>query len=311
MKRQSSFALASVVLASWSSFAYAEPVKLMSLDWTSQQVLTKVLGNLLLQKNVEVEYVFTDARSQWYKLAHDQGDVQVEVWEGSMASKYQQLLESGHITEGTTHKAKTREDWWYPDYAEASCPGLPNWEALKNCSQAFAEGGKKGIYFTGPWEKPDRARIRAVGIDFKVVQLKDGQAINEKINQYLADKKPLLIFNWSPNWVEAKYQGKFVEFPTYDKKCEEKASWGVNPKYKWDCGNPVGGWLKIAVSKTLAEKSPCAAAIIDSFSLDNGQIALAAMLVDDQQLSVDDAAARWLKENAQSQDKWLSHGACS
>ncbi|EFP98567.1 ABC transporter substrate-binding protein [Vibrio caribbeanicus] len=293
-----------------SSLVCAEPVKMLSLDWTSQQVLTKVLGKLLEQNNVPVEYVYTDARSQWYKLANDQGDVQVEVWEGSMASKYQQLIDAGNIVEGGTHVATTREDWWYPDYAEEVCPGLPDWKALKNCHQVFAEGRKKGIYYTGPWEKPDAARIRALDLQFDVAKLKDGAEINQKIEKYIAAKKPLLIFNWSPNWVEAKYKGKFVEFPAHDDDCEKKASWGVNPKFKWDCGNPTGGWLKIAISKSLSEKSQCAVDTINSFSLDNGQIAMAAMLVDNQKMSVEDAVNKWLEENKASMDKWTSHASC-
>ncbi len=26
-------------------------------------------------------------------------------------------------------------------------------------------------------------------------------------------KEPIVLFNWTPNWVEAKYEGKFIEFP--------------------------------------------------------------------------------------------------
>ncbi|CAM3071929.1 ABC transporter substrate-binding protein [Vibrio neptunius] len=288
-----------------------EPVRLLSLDWTSQQVLTKVLGDLLSQKGVPIEYVDANARAQWYKLSHDEADVQVEVWEGSMASKFYQLIDKGNIVDGGTHTATTREDWWYPDYVEQSCPGLPDWNALKSCHEQFAEGGKLGLYYTGPWEKPDAARIRALGLKFDVVTLKDGAEINAKIDEYIAAKKPLLIFNWSPNWVEAKYPGKFVEFPKYDEQCEQKASWGVNPNFKWDCGNPAGGWLKIAISNKLNQKSQCATDIINSFKLDNGQIALAAMLVDYQKMSVDDAAKSWLEQNQGQVDKWLTHNSCS
>ncbi|MGY3571786.1 ABC transporter substrate-binding protein [Vibrio paucivorans] len=285
-------------------------MKLLSLDWSSQQVLTKVLGNLLTEVEVPVEYVYTDADSQWYKLAQSQGDVQVEVWEGSMAAKFQQLLASDSIREGGTHLAKTREDWWYPDYVEPLCPGLPNWRALKHCSKIFAEQGELGVYYSGPWEKPDAARIRALEIPYEIRVLKDGDEINQKIEEHLSTQKPLLIFNWSPNWVEAKYQGKFVEFPKYDPACENDAAWGVNPKFNWDCGNPVGGWLKIATSKRLNLLSPCAWDVVHSFSLNNHQIALAAALVDDQKLSVDDAAAQWLERNQLHIAHWISHDSC-
>ncbi|MCL9780689.1 ABC transporter substrate-binding protein [Vibrio sp. S4M6] len=302
--------ITSMLLANSPIALSNEPVKLLSLDWSSQQVLTRVLGELLMQKNIEIEYVHTDATSQWYKLAHGQGDVQIEVWEGTMATSFLQLIHSGHVQEGATHLAKTREEWWYPEYVEQMCEGLPDWTALKRCPKVFAEGKQRGIYYTGPWEKPDGARIRALGLEFDVVQLKGGDEINQKIRQYIAENRPLLIFNWSPNWVEAKYKGKFVEFPAYDKKCEDNPSWGVNPKFKWDCGNPVGGWLKTAISNRLTDKSQCAADIIRSFSLDNHQIALASMLVDDQNLSLADAASAWLEQNQANINTWLSHKSC-
>lgn len=288
-----------------------DSVKLLSLDWTSQQVLTKVLGTLLEENNIAVEYVHSDALSQWYKLANGQGDVQVEVWEGTMALKFQQLIDSGVIKEGGVHRATTREEWWYPDYVESLCPGLPNWRALKSCYDLFSEGTKRGIYYAGPWEKPDGARIRALDLLFDVVSLKDSEEINNKIDDYISKKQPLLIFNWTPNWVEAQYQGSFVEFPKYDEDCEIKPSWGINPKLTWDCGNPVGGWLKIAISKSLNEKSRCAIDIISAFSLDNGQVALASMLVDHQKMQIDDAAGKWLEENKTSIKTWTSHESCN
>ena len=33
---------------------------------------------------------------------------------------------------------KAKEEWWYPSYMTEKCPGLPNWEALKD--EACARG---------------------------------------------------------------------------------------------------------------------------------------------------------------------------
>ncbi|MGR6840184.1 ABC transporter substrate-binding protein [Aliivibrio wodanis] len=310
MKKSLLLSTATLLGLTFSAFA-KEPVKLLLLDWGSQKVLTKALGNLLTQQNIPIEYVYSDENSQWYKLAHGKADVQVEVWEGSMATKFQELIDSGYILDGGTHIATTREEWWYPDYVEKRCPGLPNWAALKECYTIFSEGKERGIYYTGPWEKPDEARIRALELQFDVVKLKNGDEINKKIRKYIADKKPLLIFNWTPNWVEAQYQGKFVAFPEYAKECESKAYWGINPKFMWDCGNPIDGWLKIAISTSLLDKSPCAVDIIHSFSLDNEQVAQAAILIDEKNMSIDKASNVWMEQNKEYVKKWLSHSSCN
>ena len=285
----------SVAILSFSCSTFAETVKLLELDWSSQRVLTHVLADILESKNVKTEIIAIPSTPQWMYLSTGKADIQVEVWEGSMGPQYQSLLDKALIEEGGTHKAKTREEWWYPDYVEALCPGLPDWKALEQCHAIFAEPGEQfGTFYTGPWEKPDNARIRALQLNFKVVVLPDGDSINQKIHQYVSQKKPLLIFNWTPNWVESTYPGSFVEFPPYSAECEKDPKWGMNDKYPWDCGNPTGGWLKIAVSTGLKERSHCAYKAVQKFQLTNSDVALAAALVDINKLDVPSAAKEWM-----------------
>ncbi|RSD28916.1 ABC transporter substrate-binding protein [Vibrio pectenicida] len=284
-----------ILIFFFSSFAISETVKLLELDWSSQRVLTHVLADILESKNVKTEIIAIPSTPQWMYLSTGKADIQVEVWEGSMGLQFQSLLHKELIEEGGTHKAKTREEWWYPDYVESLCPGLPDWRALEKCHAIFSEPGEQfGTFYTGPWEKPDNARIRALHLNFKVVVLPDGDAINEKIHQYISLKKPLLIFNWTPNWVESTYPGSFVEFPPYHKACEDDPKWGMNDKYPWDCGNPKGGWLKIAISTGLKDRSQCAFSTVEKFQLTNSDVALAAALVDINNLDIPSAAKEWL-----------------
>ncbi|MCG9647329.1 ABC transporter substrate-binding protein [Vibrio brasiliensis] len=289
----------------------AEPVRLLSLDWGSQQVITKALGRLLEQQGIEVEIVYASSQVQWYKLAQGEADVQVEVWQGSMGPKYDEMIAKGFIQQGTVHNVETREEWWYPDYVEALCPGLPNWEALKNCAHLFSyKDSERGVYYSGPWEKPDAAKIRALGLNYRVELLEDGDAINRKLRDYIAKQKPLLIYNWTPNWVEAKYPGSFVEFPRYDEACELDPSWGVNSKYTWDCGNPRGAWLKTAISNQLRTKSACAFDIVSSFTLSSQHIATASLLIDNENQTLDQAADNWLNQFQHQHSDWIEHSSC-
>lgn len=303
--------MTAVFMSVLSSSSLAEPVRLLVLDWSSQQVITYALGSILQDQGVEAEFVEVSSDSQWYQLASGKADIQVEVWEGSMGIKFDELVAKGFLQQGAIHTAKTREEWWYPLYVEDACPGLPDWQALKGCSSLFAESGSdKGVYFSGPWEKPDSAKIRALGLNFKVNLLSGSEAINETVEAYIGDQKPLLIFNWTPNWIEAKYVGRFVEFPAYDVACETDPSWGINPKYTWDCGNPSDGWLKSAVSKHLSTKSQCAYDIVSAFRLSNEHIAQAALLADWYNLSVEQSAARWLQDFQHELALWTGHKSC-
>ncbi len=69
-------------------------------------------------------------------------------------------------------------------------------------------------------------------------------------------KEPVVIFNWTPNFIEAKFEGQFVEFPTYEPACLTDPKWGSNPDAVYDCGAPAKGYLKKAGSKSFGSKWP-------------------------------------------------------
>ena len=95
-----------------------------------------------------------------------------------------------------------------------------------------------------------------------------------------------MLFNWTPNFIEAIYDGKFVEFPEYFEGCREDASKGINPETTHDCGNPKDGYLKIGVWKGLPEKNPEAYAVLKRINFSNLDIAVMAKLVDTDKMEI-------------------------
>ena len=136
------------------------------------------------------------------------------------------------------------------------CPGLPNWQALNNCSSLFSQKDNlsKGIYYGGPWEKPDKARVRALAMNYIVVNTNTADQLQQKLADAHKKQQPIVLFNWTPNWIGAVYKGKFVEFPEHHLDCETEPSWGINPNFLFDCGNPKSGWLKKVVSTDVPKK---------------------------------------------------------
>ena len=288
-----------------------KPIRIITNNWTSQLVLSRVTGQIFSEMGYQVEYQTASTTDQWGALAHGLGHVQVEVWEGTMADMFNRMLSEGRISDAGTHDAKTREDWWYPKYVEEVCPGLPAWEALKNCAVKFQTpfSASSGTYFSGPWEKPDTARVRALGLDFKVKVLKNGDDLWVELKDAIKTKRPIVLFNWTPNWVESVYEGAFVEFPDHSPECETDPSWGVNKGFTHDCGNPKGGWLKKAAWVEMEENWPCAYQTLENINFTNLQIAEASSLVDVKNLTVQEAANEWIKSNEQVWQQWIP-GSC-
>ena len=106
-------------------------------------------------------------------------------------------------------------------------------------------------------------------------------------------------------FIEAKFEGQFVEFPKYEPECFSDPKWGMNPDAIYDCGAPASGYLKKAGSKQLAEKWPKATAFLQKVNFTNPQIAAAAAMVDVEGMTPEDAAKKWVTENEATWKAWL------
>lgn len=285
-----------------------DPIKIVTNNWTSQVVLSNVVGQLLQAQGLNVEYKPSDTQLQFTAIASGDMDFQVEVWEGSMAESFTKSLASGAVDMGA-HDAVTREDWWYPSYMNEMCPGLPDWKALDACAAklATAETGGKGR-FVGPpadWGKHYSERIQALKMNFQEVAVGQAATLWAELQAAYDRKEPVVIFNWTPNFIEAKFEGQFVEFPTYDPACMSDPKWGSNPDAIYDCGAPAKGYLKKVGSKQLAEKWPKADAILRKVNFTNPQIAAAAAMVDVEGMTPEDAAKKWIADNEATWKAWV------
>lgn len=288
-----------------------EPIRILENDWTSQLVLSRIAGALFQRQGYAVSYQSSSVAEQWGALALGIDHVQLEVWQGTMEASFNRMVEAGKILDAGRHTATTREDWWYPLFVEKLCPGLPDWRALKACSALFstAKSGSAGRYLAGPWEKPEAARVRALGLDFIVEQATSADHLWQALAKAEQEQRPIVLFNWTPNWVEDRFEGRFVEFPEHSAECETNPSWGESPDYLYDCGNPKDGWLKKAVWRGFPQRWPCAYQLLEKIDFPNLTIASLSARVDVDGLTPTQAADEWLRDNEALVQTWLP--ACS
>ena len=314
MKKMISFLSAFLIVTSISlgtaSADKSGVVKIPTHNWSSQLVGAEVVGELLKMVGEEVEYIPMDSQTVYQSMADGDIDLVHEIWEGAFGASYEKSLATGNVEEILTHDAVTREDWWYPNFVEETCPGLPSWEALNACSDQFAraDSGGKGVFIGGPvdWLKHDAEKVEALGMNFEVRNAGSAGAIWAELDSGVAQNKPVVIFNWSPNFIGAKYPGKFVEFPTHDPKCTTDASWGVNPNALYDCGNPASGYLKLAVNKDFSKNHPAGYKVLKQMNFSGPDIDKMANYVDTDGLEVPAAAQKWLDEHESKWSNWVN-----
>jgi glycine betaine/proline transport system substrate-binding protein len=278
-------------------------------NWSSQLVSAEVVGRTLQEAGYEVEYVPSDSQAVYAAMCEGDVDLVHEVWEGAFGVAYEEQVDKGCVVEAHTHNAVTREEWWYPRYVEDLCPGLPDWEALNACADIFAtaETGDKGRFLGGPvdWLKGDEERVEGLGMNFEVINAGSAATLWSELDAAAANEEPIVLFNWTPNFVEAVYDGEFIEFPEFEPDCRTDPAWGVNPDLTHDCGNPANGYLKTGVSTTFIDEMPGAYAIVENVDLTNTDLAAMAAMVDVEGMDAIDAAEKWMADNESTWKSWL------
>ena len=286
-------------------------IKIPIHNWSSQLVGAKVIGNLLEMVGEKVEYVPSDSQAVYKSMADGDIDIVHEIWEDAFDEAYEKAKASGGIEEILTHDAITRLDWWYPEYVEKVCPGLPDWKALNMCSAKFArEGSKgKGVFISGSpdWLKHDEEKIDALKMNFIVEYVGSAGAIWTELDAAAKENKPIVIFNWSPNFTGEKYKGKFVEFPKYNPKCVNDKTWGINPDALYDCGNQSKGYLKLAVNSDFKKNHPKAYKIVKQMNFSESDLNKMSNYVDTDGLDISTAAKQWLKDHKKKWSKWIEN----
>lgn len=287
----------------------SDPIVIPIHNWSSQIVMSNVVGQLMEELGDNVEYVTTDSQAVYESIRLGDVTLELEVWEGAFGASFREALSKGGIVDVGDHNAVTREDWWYPMWTKEACPGLPDWKALNDCAALFAtpESGDKGLFLDGPvdWLKHGKERAEALGLNFVVKNAGSAAALWAAIGSAEKDKKPVLVFNWTPNFAEAVWPGEFVEFPKWEDGCDTDPTKGPNKEALYDCGNPANGYLKKAAWEGMKAKWPAAYCLLEKVDFNNAQIAQMAKLVDIDELEPEEAAAEWLDANRDVVDPWV------
>jgi glycine betaine/proline transport system substrate-binding protein len=285
-----------------------EPIVLPLHDWPSQRLLSKIVGDKIEQLGYPVEYLPISSVNQLGALRKGIVHLQVEMWQTYNDGELSQAINKGYIEDLGLHRAYGREDWWYPDYVQQLCPELPDWKALKKCSALFSDGshGGKGVYYTGPWNYRDADMIRSLGLNFAIERLANAEQLWLKLYQAEKDKKAIVLLHWSPNWIDMRIKGHFIEFPHFEKGCEKDPTWGVNKNMLYDCGNPKMTQIKKAAWPGVKQKWPCVYQLMKKISFTTEMISQASILLGIEQKDEREAKAIWLEKYGEHSQEWLN-----
>ena len=294
--------------ASFSEVESQDPIKITTHDWSADVISATIMSEVLKKAGYNTELVQADYLAQFAGLKTGDLDLAMEIWSTTGKDALDEATATGNVVNFGETGMVAREEWWYPEYMEERCPGLPDWHALLNCADAFAspETAPNGRYLGAPVTAGgyDEERIQALNLPFEVVHAGTDAALFTELQAAYERQDPILLWIYQPHWAPAKYKGKFVEFPPYDPACYTDPAWGENKDMAYDCGKPQGPVWKAGWAG-LETKWPGAAKIIRAYQMSNDDMENMIYQVDVEGQAIDAVVADWLTKNETVWQAWL------
>ena len=285
-----------------------DPIKLTLHDWTGQLITTNIMAEVLKEAGYNIELVQADYIAQFAGLQTGDLHLAMEMWETTGRDAIDEYTPDGRVINVGSTGMDAIEEWWYPSYMKDECPGLPNWEALNECAEAFStmETAPKGRYLGGPvtWGGFDDERVEALDLDWEVIHAGTDAALFAELESAYQRKAPIMLWIYAPHWAPSKFEGEFVEFPAYTSECYNDPSWGINPNSAYDCGKPRGPIWKVASSQ-LKDKWPGAYDAVEAFTISNDEMGQMVAAVDLDGNSVEAVVADWMNNNKSRWQSWI------
>ncbi|MFY0693361.1 MAG: ABC transporter substrate-binding protein [Paracoccaceae bacterium] len=280
--------------------AVDDPIKLAINEWTGQHITTHVAGQMLEKAGYKVEYVTAGMLNQFQALADGDIHATLEIWSSNVSDEYAKKVSEGTVVEISDLGLEAKEGFAYPAHVAEICPGLPAWEALKDCAAQFATAetlpGGRLVDYPADWGTPGADRVAGLELPFKAVPAGSEGALITELRASTEKKSPLLIVFWQPHWAMSAYDVKFVDLPVGEAACFEDPAWGPNPNAVNDCDFTPTRIFKAGWSG-LKDKWPAAYEILEGYTLstDVQQPLMGAIDVDGG--SVEEVVAAWMDAN--------------
>ncbi|MEV5339745.1 ABC transporter substrate-binding protein [Streptomyces sp. NPDC052676] len=287
-----------------SPFANARGAKTVTLSvqsWVGAQANVAVAQYLLEHElGYRVDTVQVDEVPAWDALSQGRVDALLEDW-GHPEQEQRYVEEKKTVTRGGDLGVTGHIGWYVPTYFAKKHPDVTDWKNLNKYADEFrtAESGGKGQLMDGSpsYVTNDKALVKNLGLDYKVVFAGSEAAQITQIKQFAKEKKPFLTYWYSPQWLFEKVPMTEVKLPPYKEGCD------ADPE-KVACAYPHTPLQKY-LNTDFAEKGGKAAAFLKNFQWTTADQNEVSLMIAEQKLSPEEAAKRWVERHEATWKAWL------
>jgi glycine betaine/proline transport system substrate-binding protein len=285
-----------------SSKASCGTVTLNENSWVGSTANVYVVKNVLEQKykcNVQIKQI---AEIPVYQaLAAGQVDAVLEDWQH--VAQYKQYEQKLKVAQDAGSNGVTGHIGWYvPSYVVQQHPEMKTWKGLLKDWALFktAESGGKGELLDGDpsYVTADEPLINNLKLNLKVVYAGGEASQITSVKQAYAQKKPILFYWYTPQWLNAELKLTEVLLPPRTSGCDAVVA-------KTNCAYPSYDLRKVISAKFAKSGSP-AVNVIKKFSWTAQDQNNVAVMIAGKKMKPDDAAKKWIAANPNKVKAWES-----
>ena len=270
--------------------------------WTGYVANAHVIGKVAEQEyGCRVEYPEVKEEVGWQGMADGSIDTIVENWgHDDLVKKY--IDDQGTVVDAGPTGNDGIIGWYVPPWMAEKYPDILDWKNLNDYADMFetSESDGKGQLLDGDpsYVTNDEALVKNLDLDYKVVVGGSEAALIQSFRSAEDNKKPLLAYFYEPQWFFNEMDLQRVELPPYEEGCDADAA-------KVDCDYPPYKLNKL-VSVEFADSGSPAVDLIKNFNWTNEDQNTVSTYIAQDGMDPDEAAQKWIDENPDKVQAWLS-----
>jgi glycine betaine/proline transport system substrate-binding protein len=281
-------------------------VTLNEQAWAGSTANTYVAKAVLAKLGCKVKITKITEIPVYQAMADGKTDAVLEDWQ-HVAQYKQYITKQKSVVMGGWNGVTGHIGWFIPTYLMKQYPQFKKWTGLKGKESIFKspESGSQGMFLGGDpsYVQKDQQLIKALGLNFKFVSVGAEPAQVARWTQLYKQKKPVIFYWYTPQYLNTKYQLSEVLLPKRFKGCQDDAkSGGSVAKYKCAYDKII---LNKVFSAKFAKSGSPAYAVLKRFSWTNLDQETVAKWIAGDHMNPDKAGQKWVAAHQAKVNKWL------
>jgi glycine betaine/proline transport system substrate-binding protein len=242
-------------------------------------------------------------------MADGKVDFVAEDWNNIDLKVNQKYIKSGTLQNLGSNGVIGHIGWYIPTYLMKQYPQFKTWQGLKGKEDIFKspESGSAGMFLGGDpsYVQKDAQLIKQLGLNLKFVSVGAEPAQVARWTQAYKQKKPILFYWYTPQYLNKAYQLSEIKLPPRGKTCVDSynpklgSNWNI---YKCAYGQTIID--KVMTSKFAKSGSP-AVDVVKRWKWTADDQNFVANLIAGEHMDPAKAAEQWVKANPGKVNAWL------